>query len=156
MAQFRGVAGIGFLMVCMVAGCQHSTEQLPLYDRLGGDSKISAIVDDFVDRAMADPKVNFTRKGTASEWDPTPDNLDKLKSHLKEFFEAASGGQREYEGRDMRSVHAGMGITNDEFDAIEVDLAKTLAKYDVGAKETSELLAVVESTRTQIVEPKLN
>jgi hemoglobin len=54
----------------------------------------------------------------------------------------------------MRSVHAGMQITTAEFDAIEADLAKSLAKYDVPARETSEVMAIVEGTRKDIVEEK--
>src|SRR5882724_10724028 len=37
--------------------------QKPLYDRLGGEKGIIAIVDDFVTRALADPRVNWERKG---------------------------------------------------------------------------------------------
>jgi hypothetical protein len=44
-----------------------------------------------------------------------------------------------------------MQITNAEFDAIEADLAKSLAKYDTPAKETSEVMAIVEGTRKDIV-----
>src|SRR5580700_1134837 len=118
MGKFRGVVFcVGFFVVSLLAACQHSASQMPLYDRLGGDPKISEIVSDFVDRAIADPKVNFTRKGTAQEWDPTPDNIDKLKTHLTQFVEAATGGQQVYQGRDMKSVHYGMAITNAEFDA---------------------------------------
>lgn len=140
-------------LALVIVGCQTNAPQ-PLYDRLGGPMMISAIVEDFVGRAAADPRVNFTRKGTDQEWDPNPDNLDKLKTHLTEFFDAATGGPEEYHGRDLRSVHAGMQISDAEFDAIEADLTQSLAKYDVPAKETSELMAIVESTRKDIVELK--
>ena len=136
-----------------LTGCQSNAPK-PLYDRLGGEMMISAIVEDFVGEAASDPRVNFTRKGTSAEWIPTPDNVDKLKLHLTQYLEAASGGSQEYEGGDMRSVHANMEITNAEFDAIEADLAKSLAKYDEPPKETSELLAIVEATRKDIVQVK--
>jgi hemoglobin len=144
---------VGLGLLCAVAGCQTNAPK-PLYDRLGGQMMIGVIVEDFVGRAAGDPRVNFTRKGTAHAWDPTPDNVDKLKAHLTEFFEAATGGPQSYTGRDMRSVHAGMEITNAQFDAIEADLSKTLAKFDIPAKETSELMAIVEGTRKDIVEVK--
>src|SRR5438552_1766351 len=38
-------------------------EKKSLYDRLGGEKGMTAIVDDFVARVMADPRVNFERKG---------------------------------------------------------------------------------------------
>ena len=46
---------------------------------------IQVIVEDFVGKAAGDPRVNFTRKGTGQEWDPTPANVGKLKEHLVEF-----------------------------------------------------------------------
>jgi hemoglobin len=144
---------LGAALCIAATGCQSNAPK-PLYDRLGGNMMISAIVEDFVGRAAGDPRVNFTRKGTSAQWQATPENLDKLKAHLTEFLDAAAGGSEEYHGRDMHSVHAGMQITNPEFDAIEADLAKSLAKYDVPAKETSEVMAIVEGTRKDIVAAK--
>jgi len=148
-----GVMGLGAVLSLAATGCQSNAPK-PLYDRLGGDVMISAIVEDFVGRAASDPRVNFSRKGTSAEWQVTPENVNRLKVHLTEFLDAATGGSEEYEGRDMRTVHAGMHITNAEFDAIEGDLAKSLAKYDVPVKETSEVMAIVEGTRKDIVEQK--
>ncbi|MGD0767713.1 MAG: group 1 truncated hemoglobin [Tepidisphaeraceae bacterium] len=148
-----GVMGLGAVLCMAATGCQSNAPK-PLYDRLGGNIMISAIVEDFVGQAAADPRVNFLRKGTSAEWQATPENVEKLKVHLTEFLDAAAGGSEEYHGRDMRSVHAGMQITTAEFDAIEADLAKSLAKYDVPARETSEVMAIVEGTRKDIVEEK--
>ncbi|HEX4053649.1 MAG TPA: group 1 truncated hemoglobin [Tepidisphaeraceae bacterium] len=145
---------VGLLSVLAVGfGCASNAPK-PLYDRIGGDAMIQVIVEDFVGKAAGDPRVNFTRKGTGQEWDPTPANVGKLKEHLVEFFDAATGGPQEYRGRDMRSVHAGMQITNAQFDAIEVDLQSSLNKFDVPAQERSELMAIVEGTRKDIVEVK--
>ncbi len=150
----RSLGVWGLVGICLIlTACQANAPQ-PLYQRLGGDVMISAIVEDWIGQAASDPRVNFTRKGTSMEWIATPDNVEKLKVHLTEYIEAATGGSQEYQGRDMRSVHANMGITSSEFDAIEEDLAKSLAKYDVPARETSELMALVEGTRKDIVQPK--
>ena len=100
----------------------------PLYERLGGEQGLSAIVDDFVTRVLADPRVNWERKGVTRggfslnrndsvSWDPNPQNVDRLKKHLKQFLALATGGPVKYEGRDMKEVHAGRHITNVEFDA---------------------------------------
>ena len=142
----RSLGVWGMVGVCLLLTACQSNAPVPLYQRIGGDVMISAIVEDWIGQAASDPRVNFTRKGTAQEWIATPENVDKLKGHLIEYFEAATGGAQEYHGRDLRSVHANMGITNAEFDAIEADLAKSLAKYDVPARETSEMMALVEGT----------
>ena len=132
-----------------------------LYDRLGGEKGVQAIVDDFVARAMADPRVNWERKGVTKggwfrrnkpvEWKPSDDDVAKMKKHIMQFITLATGGPATYEGRDMKEVHAGLHISNAEFDASVGDLKVTLDKLGVPNDEQKELLAIVESTRPQVV-----
>jgi hemoglobin len=123
-----------------------------LYDRLGGEAAIRAVVDDLVARAAADPKVNFTRKGTPKEWKPTPENVAHLKSVLVDMIGSATGGPQKYTGRSMKELHAGMKITPAEFDALAADLKATLDKLKVPAREQNELLKLVAATAPDIVE----
>jgi hemoglobin len=123
-----------------------------LFDRLGGQPAITAVVDDFVGRAASDPKVNFTRKGTAAEWPATPQNVTHLKEKLVELIAATTGGPVKYTGRDMKTSHKDMGITEAEFTAIAADLKATLDKLKVPAKEQEELFAIIGTTKADIVE----
>ena len=123
-----------------------------LYERLGGEAAIKAVVDDFVGRAAANPKVNFTRKGTSAEWSATPENVARLKKHLVQFISMATGGPHKYEGRAMKPVHAGMAITEAEFGALAGDLIASLDMFKVPQKEKDELIAIVGSTKKDIVE----
>ena len=123
-----------------------------LYDRLGGEPAIRAVVDDFVPRAAADEKVNFTRKGTPHEWQATPQNVARFKERLVQFIGVATGGPQKYEGQDMGTAHRGMKITDAEFDALARDLKLSLDKLNVPATEQKELLEIVGSTRGVIVE----
>lgn len=125
-----------------------------LYERMGGEAGIKAVVDDFVARAAANPAVNFTRKGTANVWDPTPANVARLKQGLVDFIGQAAGGPLKYTGPDMKAVHKGMMITEAEFDALAVDLQASLVKLKVGAAEQAELMKAVAATRGDIVEKK--
>jgi hemoglobin len=150
------LAGLALaLTIATAVGCNmnKSSSDKSLYDRLGGEAAISAVVSDFVDRAAADPKVNFTRQGVAGapKWDPTPDNVAKLKLHLTQFVCVAAGGPQKYEGRPNKDVHTGMKITDDEFGAIAADLKASLDKFNVPQKEQDELLAAVASTKGDIV-----
>ena len=122
-----------------------------LYDRLGGEPAITAVVDDFVGRAASDPKVNFTRKGQPNQWDPSPANVAKLKKRLVEFISMAAGGPNNYKGRDMVTAHTGMNISEAEFNAAAADLSASLDKFKVPAREKSELMAAVAGTKGQIV-----
>ena len=132
-----------------------------LFERLGGEQGISALVDDFVARAMQDPRVNWQRKGVtrarlfhhnqAITWAPTEQGIVTLKQHLVQFIALATGGPAQYEGKGMKEAHANMHINNPEFDAAVGDLKAALDKAQVPNKEQKELLAIIESTRPQIV-----
>lgn len=136
--------------------------KLSLFDRLGGEQGITAIVDDATPRLLQDPRVNFQRNGAkngkfslfhkqAVTWQATPENVTRFKTHIVQFLSLASGGPAHYEGRDMKSVHAGMHITNAEFDAAIGDFKASLDKLQIPNREQKELLAIIESTRPQIV-----
>jgi hemoglobin len=136
-----------------------------LYDRLGGEGGIKLIVNDFVPRALADPRVNWQRvgitrggltihRGNSMKWDATPENVDHLKAHLAEFFALTTGGPVKYTGKDMRSAHASMHITNPEFDASVGDLKATLDMLQIANQEQKELLSIIESTREEVVEER--
>ena len=142
-----------------------ATDKKPLYDRLGGDAGVTAIVDDYVTRVLADPRVNWQRTGITHgglsihreesvAWDPNSENVKKLKLHLSQFFGLATGGPSTYTGKDISASHANMHITNPEFDASVGDLKATLDKLQIANQEQKELLSIVESTREQIVEDR--
>jgi hemoglobin len=123
----------------------------PLWDRLGGEPAVRAVVDDFVGRAVKDDKVNFFRKGKPNEWKPNDQQVATFKQRLVEFISMASGGPLKYKGRDMATAHTGMQITSAEFDALAADLAASLDHFKVPAKEKNELLTAVAGTKGQIV-----
>jgi hemoglobin len=131
------------------AWAQQKAAEKSLYERLGGEPAITAVVADFVGRAAADPKVNFFRDGKYKGID-----VPRLKRLLVEFIGKATGGPQKYTGRDMKQAHTGMKITDAEFDALAADLAASLDKFKVPAKEKKELLTIVGTTRKDIVEVK--
>lgn len=137
-----------------------SAKPRTLYERIGGREKIAQIVDDVTERAIADPRVNFSRANVERTflgskppvWQATAENIDRLKQHLTEFLTLAAGGPADYSGRDMREVHKGMRITNTEFDAMVGDIKMSMERLGVKAREQREMLAVIETTRKQVVE----
>ena len=146
------------------AGAQAAQTEgkLALFDRLGGDKGLTNIVDDFTPRVMQDPRVNWPRKGVkragglfhreeSLAWNPTPENVANLKKHFIQFLALATGGPAKYDGKEMKSAHAGMRISNPEFDAAIGDLKASLDKLQVPNKEQKELLSIIESTRPEIV-----
>ena len=130
-----------------------------LFERLGGEPGLVAIVDDFIARALQDPRVNWPRKGVrrgtllhrAEPRNSSPENVVQLKKHFVQFLSLATGGPSQYDGQEIKASHAGMHISNPEFDATIGDLKASLDKLQIPNKEQKELLAIVESTRPQIV-----
>lgn len=115
----------------------------PLYDRLGGKTAITAVVDDFVGRVAADSRINGKFANA---------NIPRLKSMLVDQICQASGGPCTYTGRDMKSTHAGMGVSSSDFDALVGDLVATLNKFKVPEKEKNELLGALGPMKGDIVE----
>ena len=122
-----------------------------LFKRLGGIYPIASVVDDFVDRLYSDKvitanpvvKADFERSGKAG-----------LKFHLTAMICEAAGGPCKYSGRSMKESHDGMNIGEAEWDAAVKDLKAALADFDVPDQEQSELIAVVASTKPDIVTAK--
>src|SRR5262244_1115851 len=118
-----------------------------LYDRLGGKKAIIAVVDEFVGRVAADTRINKFFTAVASD----PKHLDAFKMKLVDQICEASGGPCKYKGMDMKSAHAGMGITASDFDALVEDLVAALDKFKVGAAEKQQLLGVLGPMKSAIV-----
>ena len=118
-----------------------------LYKSLGGKKAIVAVVNDFVGRVAADSRINSFFKGTASD----PKRLAKFKKNLVDQICEAAGGPCKYTGKDMKTAHAGMGITDADFNALVADLTAALDKFKVGDKEKNDLLAVLGPMKPDIV-----
>ena len=121
-----------------------------LYDRLGGRAAIVAVVDEFVANCAADTRINKFFAATAAD----PKRLAAFKTNLVNQVCEAAGGPCKYTGKDMKSAHAGMGISNADFNALVEDLTKALDKFKVGKAEQDQLLGVLGPMRPQIVEKK--
>jgi len=113
-----------------------------LYERLGKKDAITAVVDDFVGRVANDTRINGKFANA---------NIPRLKMLLVEQICAASGGPCTYTGRDMKTTHAGMGVTGEQFDALVGDLVASLNKFKVPEREKNELLSVLGPMKKDIV-----
>ncbi len=143
LATTRGVAALS--LVALLAACggmQSAPPQKSLYDRLGGKPAIQAVVDDFIGNVAADPRINVFFANA---------NIPRLNSMLVNQICEATGGPCKYTGRDMKSAHAGMGVTDAHFNALVDDLVKSLNRFNVPEKEKNELLAALASMKGDIV-----
>lgn len=116
-----------------------------LYQRIGGYDVIAAIIDDLFARLRSDPK--FARYSTRSL-----DSHHRARQLLVDQICALSGGPCIYIGRDMRTSHAGLGITADEWEANLNHTIAALQKHGIGEAEQKEFVALFAQYRGDIVE----
>ena len=113
-----------------------------LYDRLGGKDAITAVVNEFVTRVAADSTINARFANT---------DIPHLKAMLVDQICQATGGPCQYTGKDMKSAHAGMKISDPEFGALVGDLKGALDQFKVPAQEQNELISALGGMKGDIV-----
>jgi hemoglobin len=113
-----------------------------IYDSIGGSAAVSAAVDNFYARVLADPQLAPFFAST---------DLQHLKAHQRAFIAAAVGGPEIYRGRDMAAAHVGLDITDADFDAVVGHLVTTLTELAVPADTISQIGAALLPLRSDIV-----
>ncbi|HEX9320568.1 MAG TPA: group 1 truncated hemoglobin [Xanthobacteraceae bacterium] len=119
-----------------------------LYDRLGGVYSIATVVEDLIDRVMADPRLNANPLVDEAHHKVPPAGFKYL---VTEMLCWAAGGPQRYSGRSMEESHRDLAITPGEWQAFMDDVQTTLDKFSVPAVEQAEVKALVESTHAAIV-----
>jgi hemoglobin len=125
-----------------------AAQSAALYKRLGGYDAIAAVTDDFIGRIAADPALAkfFSGHGT--------DSKQRIRQHVVDFLCVATGGPCVYKGRDMKTAHAGLGISEADWKTAVAHLVATLDTFKVPQKEKDDLLAAAGSVMKDIVERK--
>ena len=146
MTRRAGVVAV-VLGMFIWTGCATMSEPAKpsLYKRLGGREGIALVVDDFVANVVADNRVNARFKALK------PEQVLTLRSYLADQICDATGGPCSYVGRDMKTVHAGMKITEAEWTATVENLVKALDKHKVGVTEKNELMGALAPMKKDIV-----
>lgn len=125
--------------------------QKSLYERLGGVYNIAPVVDEFLEVLYVDDVLNANPRIKEAR-----DRVPKayLKYHVTSLVCQASGGPEKYTGRSMKESHKHLNITEGEWQAMRADFKRVLDKFKVPEQEQSELFAIVESTKGDIVAPQ--
>lgn len=125
-----------------------TTPQKSLYQRLGGYDAIAKVVDDFLPRLAKDPKIASMIGGLAET------SRMRNRQLIVDQICHDTGGPCLYIGRTMEASHQGLGITDELWEFSQKTLGETLDANKVGEPERSELLAVIEKLRPEVVEKK--
>ena len=106
-----------------------------LYERLGGYDAISAVVKDLLPRLMSDPRLGRFWENRGE------DGINREEQLLIDFLCSSAGGPLLYTGRDNKTSHKGMGISESDWE-----------KFELPQQEHSDVIGFIESTKADIVE----
>ncbi len=113
-----------------------------LFERLGGQPAINAVVKEFVATTKADPRINQFFANT----DPV-----KLEQAMDIHICSITGGGCSYQGKSMLDAHTNMHLSDDNFAAFMDDLTKTLAHFKVPKREAMEVIGAFDGMKPDVV-----
>ena len=117
-----------------------------LYQRLGGYDAIAAVSDEFIGRLATDDKEKRFFVGFSN------DSKSHIRQHLVDLMCKVTGGPCVYTGRDMKTVHAGIGVTKADWDHSLKIFGEVLTKLKVPEKEQKDLAGLLGPLEKDIVE----
>ncbi|MEM9749770.1 MAG: group 1 truncated hemoglobin [Pseudomonadota bacterium] len=122
------------------------SETTSVFERLGGREAVSAAVNLFYDKVLADPLLAPMFEGV---------DMARQRSMQAHFLTMAFGGENAYAGADLRTAHARLvadkGLTDVHFDAVVKHLAASLEELGVGPDLLAEVGATAESVRGEVL-----
>ncbi len=122
------------------------SEEKTLYDRLGAYDAITAVANNLLPRLVGDSQLGrfWEHRGD--------DGVQREKQLLIDFLCNAAGGPVYYTGRNMTLAHKGMRISESDWERFIGHLNETLASFELGDAEKSDVLGFIQSTKDEIVE----
>ncbi|WP_412987700.1 group I truncated hemoglobin [Pontimicrobium sp. IMCC45349] len=118
-----------------------------IFEKLGGDEGVSAIVEDIIAKHLENDKIKHYFIALQKD----PEYFEKFKQHVKDFLETGTGGEQKYSGRDMVAAHSGLNISESDFlEAID-DILFVLDSHKVDRTSRNELLATLYSMKDAVM-----
>lgn len=116
-----------------------------LYERIGGEEAVSAAVDLFYRKVLADEHVSRFFEGV---------DMDAQRAKQKAFLTMVFGGPKAYTGRDLRTAHAALvarGLDDTHFDAVAGHLQATLEELGVPEDLRREVMDIAAAARDDVL-----
>lgn len=143
--QTRYLAACAILAVPLCATAAQA-QQKSLYQRLGGYDAIAAVSDEFIKRLATDEQEKRFFIGFSD------DSKARIRQHIVDFICKAAGGPCLYTGRDMKTAHAGSGVTKADWDRTLKIFGEVLDKFQVPDQERKDIAAAIGPLEKDIVE----
>jgi hemoglobin len=116
-----------------------------LFDKYGGYETVTKLVSNFYNRVLKDDSI-------ASYFSKT--DMTKMVEHQSNFLSTALGGPDNYKGRDLKSSHQHLGLTDSDFGSVARHLTETLREAGVEESDVEGIISLVAGLKDQIVSKK--
>ena len=123
-----------------------SASERSLYDRIGGYDTLATFTDDFLQRLTGDPEIGIYWRGHST------DSMKRDRQLIVDFLCEAIGGPVIYRGRDMKTSHQGLRISERDWEVFSGHAVAALEKLEVPEQEKQEFLDCAGSLKGDIVE----
>ncbi len=132
------------LISALLTGCASAPASRAgsLYERLGGEAGVAAITEGMLARSAEDPRIRD---------DFAEADIVNLYERLVEHLCAVTGGPCTYGGRAMKAAHAGLGLTEADFNALVENLVDAMTERGVPIAAQNELLAILAPMRGDVI-----
>jgi hemoglobin len=113
-----------------------------LFERLGGQEGLEAVVDALLVNIGADSRIKHYFNNL---------NQIRFKANNVAFLCEKTGGPCSYTGGEIKKVHKSLQVTSEDFDAMMEDIGKTLDEKGVAEADKKELMDIMASSKADIV-----
>lgn len=117
-----------------------------LYDRLGGYDGITTFANDLLSRLQSDSQLGRFWQNRGD------DGIAREKQLLIDFLCSATGGSVYYTGRDMKTSHQGMKISESDWSIFLQHAGATMEALKIPKQECDEVVTFVLKLKDDIVE----
>jgi hemoglobin len=117
-----------------------------LYQRLGSFDGVARFVDTAFPRVAAHPELNHLFRGHST------DSQYRQRQLIVDTLCKATGGPCVYVGREMRTVHVGLNITDANWTTFLGILSTAMDDLKIQGPNKRDFLAVIASFRPAVVE----
>ena len=143
MRSIRRICMLAVLVLPLASAA--AAQEKSLYQRLGGYDAIAAVSDEFIARFATDDQEKGFFIGFSD------DSKMHIRQLLVDLVCKSAGGPCYYMGRDMKTAHAGAGITKADWDRSLGIFVEVLNKFIVPEKEQKDLAALLSPLEKDIV-----
>ena len=120
----------------------NTKQKVSLYEKLGAEEGLRRIVNDILDKNLNNPLISHYFRDI---------DMPRLKQLVFEFFSMGTGGPHQYTGRDMRTSHSRMNISEEDFQSGNEDVSLVLKEHGIPQEEINEVIAILDSMKADIV-----